>query len=146
MKGHINFEDNIFILNIRIRMIHDLLILDTDADLFLGKTLEDLDFINATLTSLLLSLKENLRLIDRDEQFHNLAETERQFCEVLSELDQGEGAISVLQYPELKDRLEPLAGRSRDRRRSLEDLMAETKNLTMEPVVGYEELHELLGR
>ena len=146
MKGHINFEDNIFILNIRIRMIHDLLILDTDAELFLGKTLEDLDFINATLTSLLLSLKENLRLIDRDEQFHNLAETERQFCEVLSELDQGEGAISAIQYPELKDRLELLAGRSRDRRMSLEELMAETKNLTMEPVVGYDELHELLSR
>ncbi|MDR2663603.1 MAG: hypothetical protein LBC31_11465 [Treponema sp.] len=146
MNKYINFEDNIFILNIRIRMIQDLLILDTDADLFLNKTLEDIDFINAGLASLLGNLKENFRLLDRDEQFHNLLNTERQFCEVLSEMDQGEGNISGIQYPELRERVEFLLNRSRERQHAIEDLIVEAKQLNLEPVVGYDELHELLNR
>ena len=127
-------------------MIQDLLILDTDADLFLAKTLEDMDFINSALTKLLETLKENFRLIERDEQFHNLAETERQFREVLGELDNGEGAISALQYPELRERIGILEARSRDRERAITELSGETKNPALEPVVGYDELHELLSR
>jgi hypothetical protein len=127
-------------------MIQDLLILDTDADLFLNKTMDDLDFINLTLASLLMSLKENLRLIERDEQFHNLAETERQFCEILNELDHGEGNISGLQYPELQERIGFLINRSQDRQHSIENMITEAKNMTLEPVVGYDELHELLSR
>ncbi|GHV86704.1 hypothetical protein AGMMS50230_23120 [Spirochaetia bacterium] len=146
MNQHINFEDNIFILNIRIRMIQDLLILDTDADIFLSKTMDDLDFVNGSLSSLLLNLKENFRLIDRDEQFHNLLETERQFREVLGELDRGEGNISAIRYPELRERIELFEGQSRDRQHSIEDLITETKHFTMEPVVSRDELHELLGR
>jgi hypothetical protein len=145
MNKYINFEDNIFILNIRIRMIQDLLILDTDTDLFLNKTLDDLDFINSSLASLLMSLKENLRLIERDEQFHNLTGTEQLFCEVLNELDHGEGNISGLHYPELRDRVGFLQSRSLDRQRSIENLIIEAKNMTLEPVVGYDELHELLS-
>lgn len=127
-------------------MIQDLLILDTDADLFLNKTLDDLSFIHSSLGILLSSLKENFRLIERDEQFHNLAETERQFCEVVSELDHGEGNISVLHYPELRERIAPLLSQSQDRQNSIKELLAEAKHLVMEPVVGYDELHELLSR
>ena len=146
MNKHINFEDNIFVLNIRIRMIQDLLILDTDAELFLGKTLEDLDFIHSSLRVLLLSLKENYRLIERDEQFYNLSETERQFCEVLNELDHGEGNISVRNYPELRERIIQLLSQSQDRQNSIKELLVEAKHLSLEPVVGYDELHELLSR
>ena len=146
VNKHINFEDNIFVLNLRIRMIQDLLILDTDAELFLQKTLDDLDFINSSLKTLLSNLRENYRLIERDEQFHNLAETERQFCEVLSEMDHGEGNLSALQYPELRERIVIILSNSQDRQNSIKDLIIEAKHLTLEPVVGYDELHELLSR
>ena len=146
MNKHINFEDNIFVLNLRIRMIQDLLILDTDTELFLQKTLDDLDFINSSLKTLLSNLKENYRLIERDEQFHNLAETERQFCEVLSEMDHGEGNLSALQYPELRERIVLILSNSQDRQNSIKGLIIEAKHLTLEPVVGYDELHELLSR
>ncbi|MCL1815070.1 MAG: hypothetical protein FWG27_04545 [Treponema sp.] len=145
MNKHTNFEDNIFILNIRIRMIQDLLILDTDAELFLNKTLDDLDFIDSTLNILFANLKDNYRLIERDKQFHNLVETERQFCEVLNELEEGEGNISALQHPHLRERIVYLVNHSLDRQHSLKDLIADGKQLTMEPVVGYDELHELLS-
>ncbi|MDR2767415.1 MAG: hypothetical protein LBB82_03710 [Treponema sp.] len=140
-----NFEDNIFILNIRIRMIQDLLILDTDGDIFFAKTLDDLDFIDQSLGILLASLRENIRLIERDEQFHNLAEAERQFCELLMELSHGEGNISGAQYPELHEKATVLRNRSLERRRSIEESIVETKNAALEPVVGYDELHELLS-
>ena len=146
MNKHVNYEDNIFFLNIRVRMIRDLLILDTDAELFLTKTLDDLDFINAGLSSLLASLRENYRLIERDEQFHNLADTERLFCEVLNEMDQGEGTISTLRYPELSERTGLLRTRSRDRQRSIDSLITEARHLVPEPVVSHDELHELLSR
>jgi len=146
MNKHTNYEDNIFVLNIRIRMIRDLLILDTDAELFLNKTLDDLDFIDASLSILLVNLKENYRLIERDEQFHNLIDTERQFCEVLNDIEQGEGTISALQYPELHERTALLKIRSQERQHSVTDLITEAKHLVLEPVVSHDELHELLSR
>jgi hypothetical protein len=51
MHKHINFEDNIFVLNTRIRMIRDSLILDTDPELFLEKTVDDTNFIDLTLAN-----------------------------------------------------------------------------------------------
>ena len=127
-------------------MIQDLLILDTDTELFLNKTLDDIDFINSSLYTLLSNLKENFRLIERDEQFHNLLETEHQYCEVLNEIDHGEGNISALHYPELQERVNLLLTKSQERQNSIKDLIVESKHLTLEPVVGYDELHELLSR
>ena len=145
MNKHINFEDNIFVLNLRIRMIQDLLILDTDTELFLQKTVDDLSFINSSLNILLFNLKENYRLIERDEQFHNLAETERQLCKALNEIDHGEGNISALHYPELRESLGLFITASQDRQNSIKELIAEAKQLTLESVVGHDELHELLS-
>jgi len=146
MNKHINIEDNIFVLNLRIRMIQDLLILDTDTGLFLQKTLDDLDFIGSSLNYLLSHLRENNRLIERDEQFHNLLETEYQFYEALSDIDHGEGNITSNQYPELQQQINLLLTNSQDRQNTIKDTISETKHLSLEPVVGYDELHELLSR
>ena len=127
-------------------MIQDLLILDTDTKLFLHKTLDDLDFINSSLNTLLSSLTGNSRLIERDEQFHNLLETERQYCEVLNEMDHSEGNISAIQYPELREQINIFLSRSQDRQNSINELIVESKHLALEPVVSYDELHELLSR
>ncbi|MDR1285981.1 MAG: hypothetical protein LBK08_00075, partial [Treponema sp.] len=89
MNKRINFEDSIFIINTRIRIIRDMLLLDTDPDLFLEKALEDVSFIDKTLAILLDQLLDNSRFIERTEQFHNLAETERIFADVLSGLING---------------------------------------------------------
>ena len=145
MKRHINLADNIFVLSIRIRMIHDTLILDTDAELFLVKTLDDLDFIDSGLSSLLVKLQENSKLIERVEQFYNLAETEQQFNEVLHELGRGEGNLSAIQYPELRERIAPLSTHSRERQNSIEEMIVDSRHQTMEPVVGRDELQELLS-
>ena len=145
MSRHVNFEDNIFVLNIRIRMIRDLLILDTDAALFLEKTKDDLVFLHSCLASLFSRLKENNRLIERDEQFYNLLETEKQFCFVLRELGEGEGNISVLKCPDLKELVDNFLNSSAERQQSIQEMVVNSKQPAPEPVVSHDELHELLS-
>jgi hypothetical protein len=145
MDRHMNIEDNMFVFNVRIRMIQDLLLLDTDADLFLNKTLEDLEFIDLGLTSLLSVLKTNVRLIERDEQLFNLSESERLLSELLMELIHGDGTISAVKYPAIREKASAIKTRSMERRRNIGEMMTESKAFTLEPVVSYDELHELLS-
>jgi hypothetical protein len=145
MDKRMNFEDSIFILNVRIRMIQDMFILDADPGLFLGKTMDDLAFIDLCHESLLSSLKDNDRLIERDEQLYNLSESERIFCELLFNLSRGEtGFSSALDQP-MRETVSSMRNRSLERRRSIGDIIVESRNTSVEPVVSYDELHELLS-
>jgi hypothetical protein len=145
MANRINFEDNIFILNTRIHMIRDLLLLDADPDLFLEKTLEDVEFIGNTLAALLDTLMGNTQYIERDEQFHNLGDTERQFMEVLSEILNGEGTISVSKFPVIREKVTLLWSKALERRKTADSLsFSETDKASMDPVVSSDELNELL--
>jgi hypothetical protein len=145
MNKRINFEDSIFIINTRIRMIRDMLLLDTDPDLFLEKTLDDVEFIDSTLAVLLEQLSSNKRFIERSEQFHNLAETDQLFAQVLSDLINGDSTISSGNFPVIRDRLALLWTHTQERRKAVEDT-AEPEAAAMEPVVSSDELNELLQR
>ncbi|MDR3338443.1 MAG: hypothetical protein LBT16_14705 [Treponema sp.] len=145
MEKNINFEDNIFILNTRIRMIRDLLLLDADPDLFLEKTLNDLDFIGNTLSILLDNLGSNPHYIGKDEQFHNLTETERLFSEEIKEIINGEGSISAKEFPLIQERMLVLWNQSQERQKTTENFFfSEDESPTMEPLVSSNELSELL--
>jgi hypothetical protein len=145
MDKHMNFEDSIFILNVRIRMIQDMFILDADPGLFLSKTMDDLAFIDLCHESLLSSLKDNDRLIERDEQLYNLSESERIFCELLFDLSHGESGFSAALDQGMRETVSSMRNRSLERRRSIGDVIVESKNTLLEPVVSYDELHELLS-
>jgi hypothetical protein len=145
MNSQINFEDNIFILNTRIRMIRDLLLLDADPDLFLGKTLDDLDFIDHTLKSLLTQLESNKRFIERAEQFHNLSETERQFMAILTDFTHGESAMASTEFPVIREKLGLLWDHAQERRKAIERIAdKEPDTAILEPVVSPDEISELL--
>ncbi|MDR2184856.1 MAG: hypothetical protein LBO80_04220 [Treponema sp.] len=145
MNKHINFEDNIFVLNLRIRIIADSLILDTDPELFLEKIMDDVDFINTNLGILLGNLIENERFIERNEQFHHLFETERQFAEILSGLEFGQGAISGSRFPVICDRIAQVRENTIRRRKTIEDFITKTSKTPIDPmVVSSDELSELL--
>jgi hypothetical protein len=144
MNKQINFGDTIFILNIRIRMIRDLLALDADPDFFLDITLSDLDFIDGALGSLLQELIESARLIDRNGQFHKLRETERQFLGILRDMANGPGTVSVASYPALRERVGLIRERSLERQKAIEQRLMADETPSSEPVVSSEELNELL--
>jgi hypothetical protein len=94
MAKRIHFEDDIFYLQACIRLARDALALDLDPELFLDKSMGDLEFIDTTLARLLRELLENERLIERKEQLLNLAETEVRFADLISALQEGRGSIA----------------------------------------------------
>ncbi|MDR2740278.1 MAG: hypothetical protein LBB68_10675 [Treponema sp.] len=144
MSKQINFEDNIFILNTRIRMIRDLLILDADPDIFLDKTLTDVDFINAALGVLLRNLIENTHLIERNGQFYNLHETEQQFLGALWDFANGPGTVSVTPYPVLQDKIALIREQALERQKTIERYISTEETPSSEPAVSPDELNELL--
>jgi hypothetical protein len=144
MTKHINFEDNIFILARRIRLIQDLLALDGDPGLFLEKTIEDIDFIDIALETLLDNLGKNNRLIEREVQYENLSDMEWQFSRVLSELQDGSGGISAANFPMLREKIDLLKKRGLDRNKTIETFKLQMNRVPIESVVSFDELNELL--
>jgi hypothetical protein len=144
MSAQINFGDTIFILNARVRIIRDMLILNADPDFFLEKTLTDVDFIDAALDTLLRELNENTRLIDRNEQFSKLHETEGQFIGTLWELANGSSTMSVASYPALREKVGLIRERSLERQKATEQHISIEAAPSPEPLVSSDELNELL--
>jgi hypothetical protein len=145
MNKQTNIEDNIFILNIRIRMIRDLLILDAEPSLFLEKTLDDMDFINANLGLLLGILMKNERLMERDDLFHSLYETEQRFLDVLAEMEYGQGTISGTRFPEIREKITLLRNNTMSRQKTVEGSIHKGDPLSINPMmVSSDELSELL--
>ncbi|MDR2101150.1 MAG: hypothetical protein LBP43_01105 [Treponema sp.] len=144
MNKRINFDDNIFILTQRIRIIRDLLALDADPDLFLEKTIEDVDFIDTTLEILLDNLVKNDRFIEREFQYENLSEMEWQFSQVLRELLNGSGNISVANFPMIREKIGIMEQHSGNRNKIIENSRGQTDKTPMESVVSSDELNELL--
>jgi hypothetical protein len=144
MHKQINFEDNIFIIAARIRGIRDLLILDTDPELFLEKTMDDVAFVDHTLDMLLGNLMANERLSDRNETFVNLADLEFQFTQVLSVLQNGSGNISALNFPLIREKIRILQSRSQERQNTIGENKDHEEETILEGAVSSDELSELL--
>jgi len=144
MNKRVNFEDNIFILMVRIRMIQDVITLDADPELFLKKTLDDIGFTDHTLGILLGYLTENNRLIEREELLEHLSELEWQFSQVLQKLLEHDGNISVRGIPSITEKLTAFRNNSMERLRNIEDLGPSESSRSGEPVVSSDELTELL--
>jgi hypothetical protein len=125
-------------------MLQDMLVLDPDPDLFLEKTLDDLDFIGGSLAALLEKLSQHKHLIELEEQYHNLFETETRFLDLLNELARGGGVISAGRFPVIQEKIETLTSRARERQRLIDTSLEKTVTKNPEPVVSSDELQELL--
>jgi hypothetical protein len=143
MHKRVNFEDNIFILAARIRVIRDLLMLDTDPELFLEKTMDDVGFVDHTLDMLLGNLMANERLLDRNETFENLANLEWQFIQVLTLLEAGSGNISAVNFPVIQEKIRLLGNRSQERQKTIGETKEPEEDTVLDGVVSSDELSEL---
>ncbi|MDR3301137.1 MAG: hypothetical protein LBT01_01215 [Spirochaetaceae bacterium] len=123
MKRHLNYEDNIFILNTRIRMIADLLLLEADEGLFLNKTIEEVDFLDGAVNVLLSSLLENKQIIDWDMQLHNLYDTAKRYGAVLESIRSGKAIFSTEKYPALRELMNKLSASSAERQKNIKENM-----------------------
>ena len=145
MNKRVNFEDNIFILMMRIRMIHDTIILDADPELFLEKSLDDICFTDQTLRVLLEYLVENSRLIEREELLEHFAGIEKHFSQVIQDLLNHDGSLSIREVPTIREKLIALRSASLERRKTAENLSSLESNASSgSPIVSSDELAELL--
>jgi hypothetical protein len=147
MNQHLNYEDNIFILNVNIRTIADLMQLDADPDIFLEKTIEDLNFIAAKLNLLYESLSINKHLISRNEQMHNLDETYERFLELLNGMARGTGCFSAANYPSIREPVNTLIAHCVNCQKLIKSAMRDSDTNTIShQFVSADELSALLDR
>jgi hypothetical protein len=125
-------------------MIRDLLNLDTDPEMFLEKTLEDMSFIDQMMENLMNDLSKNLKLIERNEIIKHLSDLEWNFSTVLSIFLTGDGNISGKAFPQAGERVQKIMARSEDRGKKLRDMEAAMEKRSGEPLVSSDELNELL--
>ena len=144
MTKHIDFEDSVFILNVRIRMILDLLRLDIDTGIFLHKTLDDLKFIGTVLDALTEKLLANPRFLDRDIEADNLIDTEWQFKKLLHDFSCEASPFSVSLFPETESLIVRLRQESEERSKAINDVLVSAESGQPEPVVSQMEMNELL--
>jgi hypothetical protein len=145
MNKRINFEDTIFILNVRIRMIRDLLRLDTDEALFYHQTMADLEFTNTAMDKLSEKFLANLKFLDRETEADNLLDAEWQFSQLLNDISSNSSPYSGERFSELQTLIEKLRKDNAKRRKQIEDSSVPTGQSTSEPVVSNAELNGLLG-
>jgi hypothetical protein len=145
MNKRINFEDTLFILNVRIRMIKDLLHIDTDSDLFYRQTIKDLEFISSVLDLMTEKFLSNLQLLDRETEADNLLDSEWQFSQILNEISNNTSPYSGARFPETQTCIDKLRTESVKRKKQIEDAYVPVEQSMAEPVVTHAELNGLLG-
>jgi hypothetical protein len=141
----INFEDTIFILNLRIRMIKDLLRLDVDQIFFYRQTMGDLEFISSTLDIMAEKFLANMKFLDREIEADNLLDAEWQFSQLLNEISNNSSPYSRVYFPETHTWIDKFRKESEKRRKQLEDASVPAEQSMPGPVVSSEELNGLLG-
>ncbi len=145
MNKRINFEDTLFILNVRIRMIRDLLRLDTDPQAFYRQTMTDLEFISSVLDTLNLQFLENLKFLDREVEADNILDAEWQFSQIINEISGNSSPFSPSVFSEMPAIIAKLRADSLKRKKMIEESYVPSDNIIAEPVVSNAELNGLLG-
>jgi hypothetical protein len=142
MKQPLNYEDNIFILNMKIRGIADVLRLDADPDMFLERTLDDIDFIGAKLCILQEKLTRNNQLVSKKELADGLYDTYKRLLDLLNDMLGGTGSFSVRCYPFLEETIKGRVSFYTERQKLL--AVRETEAESVPEIVGASEMAALL--
>ena len=141
----VSFEDAIFIVNMRIRLIRDTLHLNPPPELFLEKCLDDLAFINWVLDFLTQLLIEKGELFSSNNEFAYASDAEWQFNQLITEFSAESSPFSSAIYPETCEKIVLLRKASDARRKALEETSLSEDIAKSEPVVSSAELNGLLG-
>jgi len=145
MNKRINFEDTLFVLNLRIRMIRDLFKLDTDADVFYRQTMNDIEFIGSILEILTEKFVANLKFLDRETEADNILDSEWQFNQLLNEITSNSSPFTATLFPELPVITGKLRNDSAKRKKQIDESYVPAEQVSNEPVVSHAELNGLLG-
>ncbi|MCL2264412.1 MAG: hypothetical protein FWC22_00085 [Treponema sp.] len=145
MNKRINFEDTVFIVIVRIKMIRDLMHLDTDINIFYSQTMGDLEFIGSVMNMLSAKFLENIKFLDREAEADSILDAEWQFGQLLNEISNNSSPFSSEFFPEMPAIISKLRKESNKRRNQIEESYVPPENSIPEPIVGHAELNGLLG-
>ena len=126
-------------------MIRDILRLNPPPELFLEKCLDDLVFIDYTLTFMTGILSRNSEQSNKVEQCSYASDTEWQFSQLLTEFSLDSSPFSPRVFPETRPKIAALRVNSEARRKTLEEANMPVELVKTEPVVTTLELSGLLG-
>ena len=98
MTTRVNYDDNIFFLQTMIQTLDSGVQLSIDGQLFRDKFVEDIFFVDATLSRILSQLGQNRLLIRRSEYLRSLLRAEKLFVDLLGKcLDESNPFAAELQ-------------------------------------------------
>ncbi|MCL2600362.1 MAG: hypothetical protein FWD88_04185 [Treponema sp.] len=142
------FEDTVFLLTIRIRMVRDTMRLNPLAELFMERCLDDIAFIDHVLAVLAQHVTDELEQDDAgsaNSVFDYASDTEWQFSQLLTEFLLESNAFSAQASPQTRDKILELRNVSNARRKIFENFGTSSQADLVEPVVSSAELSILFG-
>ena len=142
--NRLNFENTIFILNMRIRVIKDTLRLNPPPELFLKRSLEDLAFVDSVLEVLARKFTESGSQYSGNGESYYISDTEWQFSQLLTEFSSESSPFPVHAVPETMQKITELCQSSNTRRKIIEETGLPSEIAQAEPVVSSAELNGLL--
>lgn len=160
----IGFEDTVFLLNFRIRMVRDTMRLNPPGDLFTEQCLGDIAFIDGVLSELAQEITESFRQDDSDEVEGDAdaaakdsapseavevvdyaADTEWQFSQLLTEFLLESNAFFSRASGASRGKIVLYREGSNSRRKVLEKFSTSSQADLAEPLVSPTELSILFG-
>jgi hypothetical protein len=96
MSHKVNYGDNIFFLNMKVKILKNCLKLDIDWELFLEKINEEILFVVVAIEKLYGLLKESPFIVNRSENLKAIQRLKVQIIGLLSSIIDGEGKYSGL--------------------------------------------------
>jgi len=147
------FEDTVFLLNIRIRMVRDTMRLNPPGELFMERCLDDIMFIDNVLASLAHQITADGEQDDTSDTANGAAngvvdyaaDTEWQFSQLLTEFLLESNAFSARATSTERGKVILLRDGSNARRKVFEKFSTSSQTDLAEPVVSSTELSILFG-
>jgi len=156
--GTVGFEDTVFLLNIRIRMVRDTMRLNPSGGLFMERCLDDIRFIDDVLSALAEQITMDSEREDADDgaadgeatvaatgEVDYAADTEWQFSQLLTEFLLESNAFSARATSTERGKIILLREGSNARRKVFEKFSTSSQADLAEPVVSSTELSILFG-
>ena len=145
MAKRIHYEDDIFLANLMIRVLHDSTRLEVDAAFFSGWILDTINSTYDILEGISSSLLENTRIMEHGEQLSNLVEAWTRYLGLLGSIELGGDSISAALEP-ARERILMLKTNARNRQTELWLEEGNHRDSEDDPsLVSMNELNHLLG-
>ena len=144
MPQQINYADDLYYIHTMVKSIRSGMSLDLDPDIFRDKLTEDILFVDSVFFHLLSSLKQNDRLIRRQEYLRMLLRALRGYSDFLNETIAGNLPFSK-HLASLEEKLTAIRSHVQELSQEIRELLREANaKEEAESIVSQEEYEILL--